>query len=55
MIQDATAKENKRPVNTPQDDLERERDEWVEAEDDRLMKGREARLQELEAKKGGKK
>lgn len=55
MIQDSTPEENKKPANTTRDDLEREREEWIEAEDNRLMKKREARYQELEAKKVGKK
>jgi hypothetical protein len=55
VIQDSTPEENKRPANTTHDDLEREREEWLEAEDSRLMNKREARYQELEAKKSGKK
>jgi hypothetical protein len=37
------------------DPVERERLEWIEAEDSRLMERRQCREQELEWKKGGKK
>ena len=53
MSNNLTPEEERRSAGEESDALERERREWIEAEDRRLMERRARRELELEQKKGG--